>query len=86
MTKRYKLVVISLAFVLRLLAAYFIAWTATYLYLTPYRSLDFSHYFRGFFWAWPYGEDAWAYIAITVALFIALSLGFLVLLVGRLLR
>jgi hypothetical protein len=86
MTKRHKLTVISLAFVLRLLAAYFIAWTATYLYLTPYRSLDFSHYFRGFVWAWPYGEDAWAYIGITVALFIALALGFLVLLVRRLLR
>jgi hypothetical protein len=47
MTKVHKSGVISLAFVLRLFAAYFIAWTATYLYLTPYRSQNFSHYFRG---------------------------------------
>jgi len=86
MRKRHKLAQISLELGLRFLAAYFIAWTATYLYVTPYRSLDFSDYFRGFIWAWPFGEDAWVYIGITVALFIPLALGFLVLLFRRLLH
>ena len=86
MANCHKLALISLAFVLQLLAAYFIAWTATYLYLTPYHSLDFSHYVRGFVWAWPYGEDAWAYIGITIALFSLLVLGILVHLLRRLLR
>jgi hypothetical protein len=86
MTKRHQLAAISLEFVLWLLAAYFIAWTATYLYLTPYRSFALFDYLRGFIWAWPYGEDAWAYIGITVLLFIPLALGFLALLFRRLLR
>ena len=81
MKRSYRLAVILgqviLTLVLALVAAWFLAWTATYLLLTSFSVLDFSDYFRGLVGHWPTSEDAGPISGVIIIFLIPLAFGFL---------